>query len=56
MEGEKLERRERDFENGRGRHEGERKIKYASGCAGALQLSPTTKIFVLENLAFYLKG
>jgi len=25
MEGEKLERRERDFENGRGRHEGERK-------------------------------
>ena len=24
MEGEKLERRERDFENGRGRHGGER--------------------------------
>jgi len=25
MEGEKLEKRKRDFENGRGRHEGERK-------------------------------
>jgi len=27
MEGEKLERRERDFENGRGRHGGEKKNK-----------------------------
>jgi len=51
MEGEKLDRRERDFENGRGRHGGERKRKYDSGGAGASQLSPTTKFFVLENLA-----
>jgi len=34
MEGEKLERRERDFENGIGRHGGERKRKYASGGGG----------------------
>jgi len=32
------------------------KRKYASGGAGASQLSPTIKIFVLKNLAFYLKG
>jgi len=38
MEGEKLERRERDFENARGRHVGEIKRKYASGGAGASQV------------------
>jgi len=39
MEGEKLERKERDFENGRRRHGGERKRKYASGGAGASHLN-----------------
>jgi len=38
MEGEKLEIRERDFDNGRGRHGGERERKYASGGAGALHI------------------
>jgi len=34
MEKEKLEKKERDFENGRGRHGGVRKKKYASGGEG----------------------
>jgi len=38
MEGEKLERWERDFENGRGRHGGKRKRKYPSRGAGALHI------------------